>query len=85
MDYTVIGESVNTVFRLQEVAKTIPNGIVISDKTLRAAQSPLDVREIKISGAHRKRVGMKVKAYELTGLKSYERYTAERTIEERAV
>lgn len=85
MDYTVIGESVNTVFRLQEVAKTIPNGIVISDKTLRAAQSPIDVREIKISRAHRKRVGMKVKAYELTGLKSYERYTAETTIEERAL
>ena len=46
MDYTVIGDSVNVVFRLQDLTKTLPNGILISDNTLRAltTASPL-VRE----------------------------------------
>jgi len=47
MDYTVIGDSVNTVFRLQEQTKSLPNGILISEKThLAAMNSILDVREI---------------------------------------
>jgi len=46
MDYTVIGDSVNAVFRLQDLTKTMPNSILISEKTLRAVVSPaLDVRE----------------------------------------
>jgi len=36
MDYTVIGDAVNTVFRLQGLAKTFPNGILISEATLHA-------------------------------------------------
>lgn len=36
MDYTVIGDAVNVVFSLQDLTKTIPNGIVVSEKTLRA-------------------------------------------------
>jgi len=63
MDYTVIGDAVNTVFRLQSVVKPIKNGIVISEKTLKAAQSRLEVKEIgeyEIDAAFGK-----VKAYEL--------------------
>ena len=43
MDYTVIGDSVNTVFRLQNITKSFPNGILISENTLRAARSSLEV------------------------------------------
>jgi class 3 adenylate cyclase/GAF domain-containing protein len=47
MDYTVIGDSVNTVFRLQDLTKSQPNSILISEKTLQAVvESILDVREI---------------------------------------
>jgi class 3 adenylate cyclase len=47
MDYTVIGDSVNVVFRLQELTKEIPNGIVISEKTrLAAMDSILTLREL---------------------------------------
>jgi len=47
MDYTVIGDSVNVVFRLQEMCHTVPNGILISDKTLRAmTASRLTVKEM---------------------------------------
>jgi len=49
MDYTVIGDPVNTVFRLQNLTKSIPNGILISENTLRATRSRPDVGEIKIS------------------------------------
>jgi class 3 adenylate cyclase/GAF domain-containing protein len=46
MDYTVIGDSVNAVFRLQDLTKSLPDGILISEKTLRAVISPeLDVLE----------------------------------------
>ena len=63
MDYTVIGDAVNTVFRLQSIVKPITNGIIISEKTLKAAQSRLEVREVgefEIDAAIEK-----VKAYEL--------------------
>jgi class 3 adenylate cyclase/putative methionine-R-sulfoxide reductase with GAF domain len=36
MDYTVIGHAVNTVFRLQELARSYPNGIIIGENTCRA-------------------------------------------------
>jgi len=68
MDYTVIGDSVNAVFSLQELSKTIPNSILISEKTLRATQSLLDVREIDIPDGDYKFVDMKV--YELQGRNS---------------
>lgn len=69
MDYTVIGDSVNTVFSLQELTKTIPNSILISEKTLRAAQSLLEVREIDIPYDDYKFSDMKV--YELQGRNSH--------------
>jgi class 3 adenylate cyclase/GAF domain-containing protein len=46
MDYTVIGDTVNGVFRLQELVKAYPNEILISDSTLRAAQSRFNVTPI---------------------------------------
>jgi adenylate cyclase len=46
MDYTVIGDAVNTVFRLQELTKSYPNGIIIGENTRRAAQSKLRLRNL---------------------------------------
>jgi class 3 adenylate cyclase/GAF domain-containing protein len=47
MDYTVIGDSVNAVFRLQDLTKSQPNSILISERTCQAVvESILDVREI---------------------------------------
>lgn len=66
MDYTVIGDSVNVVFRLQDLTKTIPNGIIISEDTLRALSTarPL-VREMGSCNA-RQIIG-ELKIYELMG------------------
>ena len=47
MDYTVIGDAVNTVFRLQELTKANENGVIISENTLRAARSRLNVAEMR--------------------------------------
>jgi adenylate cyclase len=47
MDYTVIGDSVNFVFRLQSLCKAVPNGILISEKTYDACQSSLNVEEFE--------------------------------------
>ena len=46
MDYTVIGDAVNTVFRLQELTKSYPNGIIIGERTRQSAQSRLEVNDI---------------------------------------
>ncbi len=65
MDYTVIGDSVNTVFRLQNLVKPLPNGILISEDTRKAARSHLDAKEIgeyEIDST----IG-KLKVYELLG------------------
>ena len=67
MDYTVIGDPVNTVFRLQNLTKSYPNGILISENTLRAAQSSLEVEEITISDDKVDELG-EMKVYELVGL-----------------
>lgn len=60
MDYTVIGDSVNNVFRLQDLTKTIPNVVLVSESTIRAVQSPLEIREIDKTIAD-------MKVYELLG------------------
>jgi adenylate cyclase len=69
MDYTVIGDSVNTAFRLQNLVKPIPNGILISENTRRAAQLPLDLHEMgeyEIDST----IGT-LKIYELLGQRQY--------------
>lgn len=48
MDYTVIGDSANEVFRMQALTKVIPNGILISEKTHRASLSRLEIREAEL-------------------------------------
>lgn len=48
MDYTVIGDSANHVFRMQALTKVIPNGILISEKTRRASLSRLEIRETEL-------------------------------------
>ena len=46
MDYTVIGDPVNFVFKLQAMCKSWPNSILISEKTRHAAQSHLNAEEV---------------------------------------
>ncbi len=60
MDYTVIGDSVNDVFRLQDMTRPYPNSILISEKTLKAARLALDVMELE------QRLG-RLKIFELIG------------------
>jgi adenylate cyclase len=66
MDYTVIGDSVNIVFRLQTVAKTSAAGILISDSTLRTLRARPKVREVALPGDAAADLGA-LKAYELIG------------------
>jgi len=49
MDYTVIGDSVNDVFKLQELTKSIPNSILISEKTHHSSRSHLELRDIDVT------------------------------------
>ena len=76
MDYTVIGDSVNTVFRLQELTKAYPNSILISERTLRAVKADLNVREIDTRDAPSSIRDLEV--YELTGTKQVGRKRAKR-------
>jgi len=64
MDYTVIGDSVNTVFRLQNLTKSFPNGILISENTLRAVRSRLEVADVEVSADISPEIGG-MKVYEL--------------------
>jgi class 3 adenylate cyclase/GAF domain-containing protein len=63
MDYTVIGDSVNNVFKLQELTKLKANSIVIGENTCRASLAPLELQEIDstVEG---------VRVYELLGRKA---------------
>jgi class 3 adenylate cyclase len=46
MDYTVVGDTVNNVFRLQDLTKSSSDSILISESTARAARSPLAMEEL---------------------------------------
>jgi class 3 adenylate cyclase len=61
MDYTVIGDAVNTVFRLQELTKSFPDGIIIGETTCRTAQNRFKVRDINNALGE-------LKLYELIGI-----------------
>jgi adenylate cyclase len=66
MDYTVIGDSANFVFKLQDLCKSWPNGIIISEKTYFASQFPPAVDEI---GVYETEEDMeKIKIYKVIGL-----------------
>jgi class 3 adenylate cyclase/GAF domain-containing protein len=73
MDYTVIGDPVNTVFRLQNLTKSFPNGILISENTLRAARTRPHVGRIKTSTDLTEELG-DMKVYELLGEKTDKPY-----------
>jgi len=62
MDYTVIGDAVNTVFRMQEYTKSFPNGIIIGENTKKSVSARLKVRKIN------KELG-ELKLYELIDIK----------------
>lgn len=49
MDYTVIGNAVNFVFKLQSLCKEYPNDILISETTLRASESHLHQNHIGVA------------------------------------
>jgi len=66
MDYTVIGDPVNIVFRLQALTKAFVNSILISEKTNRAVQTRLDVREVEKALINSSLEGITI--YELIGL-----------------
>lgn len=68
MDYTVIGDQVNTVFRLQYHTKSIPNGILVSETTLRNVRTPLEVHEIDTGGTDP--ILGSTMVYELLGIKN---------------
>jgi adenylate cyclase len=46
MDYTVIGDPVNFVFKLQALCKSWPNEILVTDATLQAAKSHYNATEV---------------------------------------
>ena len=73
MDYTVIGDPVNTVFRLQNLTKSFPNGILISENTLQAARTRPHVGEIKTSTDLAQELG-DMKVFELLGEKTDKPY-----------
>jgi len=71
MDYTVIGDSVNTVFRIQDYTKSLPNSILISEKTCQAAtRFVLDVREVGTYSTGDASSALKI--YELLGCRKKE-------------
>jgi class 3 adenylate cyclase len=66
MDYTVIGDPVNTVFRMQGLVKPFPNGILISEATLRSARTRLRVHAVDVPEPFQRDLG-EVAVYELLG------------------
>jgi adenylate cyclase len=66
MDYTVIGDSANFVFKLQDFCKSWPDGIIISEKTYFASQFPPEVDEIGIYETEQDME--KIKIYRVVGL-----------------
>ena len=72
MDYTVIGDAVNTVFRLQELAKFNENGVIISETTLRAARSRLNAAEMRPPSDFADKAGG-IKVFELLDQKTEKR------------
>ncbi|MEJ2039305.1 MAG: adenylate/guanylate cyclase domain-containing protein [Desulfosarcinaceae bacterium] len=61
MDYTVIGDPVNDVFRLQDKVRPFPDAVLLSEKTLRATRLPVKYLELE------ERLGQ-LKIYELLGV-----------------
>jgi class 3 adenylate cyclase/GAF domain-containing protein len=76
MDYTVIGDAVNAVFRLQDLTRFYPDGILLGETTRRACRSPFkmaaidetlgDLKLFELLGAARQLDSPSAKLLELT-------------------
>ncbi len=64
MDYTVIGDAVNSVFNIQDLTRQMPDVILISEKTMKSLRYSVKVNEIDISEENTKVEGLKI--FELT-------------------
>jgi class 3 adenylate cyclase/GAF domain-containing protein len=71
MDYTVIGDAVNTVFRMQGLVKAFPNGVLISGTTQRSVRSRLMVHAVAVPEELRRELG-ELAVYELLGSETAE-------------
>ncbi len=60
MDYTVIGDAVNSVFNIQDLTRQMPDVILISEKTMKSLRYSVKVNEIDISEENTKVEGLKV-------------------------
>jgi class 3 adenylate cyclase/putative methionine-R-sulfoxide reductase with GAF domain len=60
MDYTVIGDAVNSVFNIQELTRHLPDVILVSEKTIKSLRHPVKVNEIKIPGENTKVEGLNI-------------------------
>ncbi len=60
MDYTVIGDAVNSVFNIQDLTRHLPDVILVSEKSIKSLRYPVNVNEIKIPGDNTKVEGLKV-------------------------
>jgi class 3 adenylate cyclase/GAF domain-containing protein len=60
MDYTVIGDAVNSVFGIQDLTKQSPDIILISDKTIKSLRYPISVNEVAVPKENTKVEGLKV-------------------------
>lgn len=74
MDYTVIGDAVNSVFGIQELTKLTPDSILISEKTMKAMRYSVEVNEMDIPQGAPKVEGLRV--FELLSLTRPERIYA---------
>jgi adenylate cyclase len=71
MDYTVIGDAVNSVFGIQELTKQTPNSILISENTMKAMRYSVKADKIEIPRKASKVEGLEV--FELLSLASPQR------------
>lgn len=60
MEYTVIGDAVNSIFAIQELTKIKSNTILISEKTVKAVRYPVKADEINVSNKSSKINGLKI-------------------------
>jgi class 3 adenylate cyclase len=60
MDYTVIGDAVNSVFNIQDLTRHLPDVVLVSEKTIKSLRHPVTVNEIDIPEENTKVEGLKV-------------------------
>jgi class 3 adenylate cyclase/GAF domain-containing protein len=60
MDYTVIGDAVNSVFNIQDLTRHLPDSILISEKTIKSLRHPVKVNELNIPEKNTKIEGLKI-------------------------